>query len=248
MRPENDTIRRKRDIEFQSRVLAALDKPKEGRLWALLNRPFTLWCLSLILLSVGGSYFTTYTQCERDADTQIERFSKIEHEAVERTKHVHEIIISSPTILAIREKLSQPYNFYPEFKDYTVRAVRVTYTELAFQINGYESDFLWSDFTNSDIQQFGDDVLDGVIPESATDADIPALRRVADITVALRKSHPPVTFFATSRAFYLYSPTCGPKVLFERAILGNPVNIVQQRDINDFYNWLLRQEKAKPSK
>jgi hypothetical protein len=223
MRPENDTIRRKRDLEFQSRVLAAVEKPKESRLWALLNKPFMLWILSLILLTVGGSYFTAYRQCEQDAYAQIDQFTKLKHELIARENHIRQIVVDNPTVAAMRDKLLSPnYYFYPEYKDYPVEAIREAYNESAQKIMDHGHFDRRPPLPASD-QKFVR-VMDGEIPASVTDADIPALRKFALSSAAIRM--PENDYVWLPRSFD--GPVCVPFQLFERSILGNPVPIVRE--------------------
>jgi hypothetical protein len=100
--PENETQWRNREREFQKAVLAALSKPKENGLWALLNRPFTLWLLSLILLTIGGSYLTAHRQCQEDADKQIDQLEELDTEIERREQHIREIVEQNASIAAIR--------------------------------------------------------------------------------------------------------------------------------------------------
>lgn len=66
---ENETQQQNREREFQNRVLAALEKPKRNRFLAFINAPAFLWLLSVIVLSIGGTYYTNYKQCMADAES-----------------------------------------------------------------------------------------------------------------------------------------------------------------------------------
>lgn len=70
---DNEFLRQKREREFQQRVLAAVEKPKENRGWKFVNSGIVIWGLSVALITIGGGYITNHQQCMRDADQLIER-------------------------------------------------------------------------------------------------------------------------------------------------------------------------------
>src|SRR5262245_57181307 len=74
--------------EFQQRVLAAVEKPKRNRLLAVINSPFFLWVMSVLLLSIGGSYITNHKQCRDDAEKAIERRNRLSQESLVRLNAV----------------------------------------------------------------------------------------------------------------------------------------------------------------
>jgi len=78
--PENEFLRQKREREFQQRMLAALEKPRQNRVWMILNSAFVLWLLSAILITGGGTYITGHKQCLADADQIINRRARLRQE------------------------------------------------------------------------------------------------------------------------------------------------------------------------
>ena len=54
---DNEFLRQKREREFQQRVLAALEKPKSHRIIRVINAPFFLWLLTVILVT-GGRFLS----------------------------------------------------------------------------------------------------------------------------------------------------------------------------------------------
>src|SRR5713226_8047836 len=77
--PERHREQRERR-EFETRVLAALEKPKANRLVRLINSPAFLWLLSLLALTIGGGFLTGYQACNRDALQTIESYQRLARE------------------------------------------------------------------------------------------------------------------------------------------------------------------------
>jgi hypothetical protein len=72
--PKNEfTEFQRRVLAAVDRVLAAVEKPKRGRLLAIINSSFFLWLMSVLLLTIGGSYITNHKQCLDDAEKIIDR-------------------------------------------------------------------------------------------------------------------------------------------------------------------------------
>jgi hypothetical protein len=78
--PRYEKLRNARLRGFRKEVLGAVEPPKATRLWRFLNSAFVIWCLSAILLTVGGGYITNHQQCMRDADQIIDRRSHLASE------------------------------------------------------------------------------------------------------------------------------------------------------------------------
>ena len=84
------------DDIFKNRVLAAIEKPKESKLVAVLNSGFFLWLLTLCVVTAGGAYLTSYQQCRKDAEEEIERSTRIQRELFQRELRIREIILNRP--------------------------------------------------------------------------------------------------------------------------------------------------------
>jgi hypothetical protein len=224
VRPENDTLRRKRDREFQSRVLDTLEKPKENRFWALLNSSFLLWVLSLALLSFGGTYYSSYRQCRQDAYTQIEQYVKLQSEYYDRIAHLRSVVRDSPTVESAREQLKQPYFHYREFKDASLSTVQEAYNLLSRHIQGFHELIEWppSSVNPREAKVFLN--ADGTLPSTATEQDLAELKKgggVPDEYVLYRKLFP----FLSPSGYY--GPACGPKNI-ARIMLGWRADVVRQ--------------------
>jgi len=94
---ETEFNRQKRERDFQARVLSAVEKSKGNRLWTILNSSFVLWLLSAILLTVGGTYFSTHQQCIREAENFIVRRGRIVHEIYIRALERHRVVEKATT-------------------------------------------------------------------------------------------------------------------------------------------------------
>jgi hypothetical protein len=75
--PENEFLRRKREHEFQRRVLAAIEKPKRNRFFVIINSAAFIWLASVFVITIGGGYITNHKQCMDDAEKIIERRSHL---------------------------------------------------------------------------------------------------------------------------------------------------------------------------
>jgi hypothetical protein len=82
--PRYEKLRNMQLRGFQKKVLRAVGPPRRSRLWTFLNSAFVIWCLSAILLTVGGGYITNHQQCMRDADQIIDRRSHLALELFSR--------------------------------------------------------------------------------------------------------------------------------------------------------------------
>jgi hypothetical protein len=216
---EDDTLRHERERAFQASILAALEKPKENKFWALLNKPFTLWLLSLILLTVGGSYISAYRQCQQDAYAQIEQFQKLRRELLERENHIRQIVNGNSTIAAMRDQLAQPYFHDPEYKDYSLKTIKDAYDQYSKQrIIDFNDIRHWRDVT-AETMKFSD-VENGQISTAITDDDIPALRHFVSL--------PQVVLLVGQMDFspVRYIPACRPSAIYQHTV-GAPAQIVQ---------------------
>ena len=92
--------------EFQQRVLAAVEKPKRNKLLAVINSPFFLWVMSVLLLSIGGSYVSNYKQCRDDAEKTIERRNHLSQELLVRLTAVSARVTEAKTLQEATHELN----------------------------------------------------------------------------------------------------------------------------------------------
>lgn len=220
--PENKVMRHKREREFQARVLAKVEKPKENQFWALLNKPFTLWFFSLILVSIFGSYLSAYQQCRKDADDEIERGTKIARELFQRELRIKTIILTSNTVAEMRQEIAKPNSYYPELSGLSLDILEETYTSLMNRVIGVQG------FPPTPRQlalAHLHSISLGVIPPDMTDKDIPTIREYADQLLA-RAWPLPLPGFGVSP----YQPACSPSNLWDRLLYGTEAHIVRRSD------------------
>jgi hypothetical protein len=114
----HEQIRNRREREFQSRMLAAVEKPKQsttGVVAKVLNSPFTLWLLSAILITVGGAFFSTRQQCIADAEKVIESAAKLDSEIARRQRYIFRSIVAAETVAELKDALAKMPTLYADF-------------------------------------------------------------------------------------------------------------------------------------
>src|SRR5262245_43535697 len=94
----NDFLRDKREREFQTKVLAALEKPTERTFWKTINSPFILWALSAILVSTISGFIASSNSCTTEAERLIETHDQIRSELEERYRRIRHIALAASTM------------------------------------------------------------------------------------------------------------------------------------------------------
>jgi hypothetical protein len=202
MRIKNDFVRQKQEQDFRARVLASIEKPKENRFWKFLNKPFTLWLMSLLLISVIGSYLSAYQQCRKDADDEIEHSTKIAREIFQRELNIRTIIMKKSTVDEMRQELAKPNAYYPELSGLQIEMLQEAYASFMNRVINVKVVPPTSD--QSRLLELRPISL-GVIPSNIGDKDIPTLREYA--AKMLAQAWPlPLPGFGVSR----FHPACGP--------------------------------------
>jgi hypothetical protein len=116
---KQDEIRNRREREFQTRLLAAAEKPAapdRSSVWKALNSPIVIWLLSAALITTVGSYITTQQQCLREADRLIEQYDKLLTEMKLRTDHVALSVTSAKTPNDLQSQLANVPTGYSDLK------------------------------------------------------------------------------------------------------------------------------------
>jgi hypothetical protein len=208
------------DDIFKNRVLAALEKPKKATLVTILNSAFFLWLLTLCVVSVGGAYLTSYQQCRKDAEDEIERNTKIQRELFQRELKIREIILTSPTVAAMKDQLKQPNSYYPEFSGFPSSLLQESNAaflnrviDLKIPINGPSP--------RPDLIALYP-ISRGQIPDGVTDKDIPLLREYA-MTMLVQATPIPLPGYGLSP----FRPECGVSTLWGRFFSDPAIKIVR---------------------
>jgi hypothetical protein len=89
---DNEFLRRRRERQFQEHVLANIGKPASNRSLAVLNSPFFIWLLTLVVLAIGGAYFTRMQQCVGEAEQVMEKRERLETEMDNRRNAIARLV------------------------------------------------------------------------------------------------------------------------------------------------------------
>ena len=183
--PFHEQLRNKRDLEFQARVLAAVEKPKPNPLWEFVNKPAILWLMSALFLTAGGAYLTNHQQCMRDADRLIDNYNDIASEIRFRRDKLADLIqkaTSAGEVHAIAGNI--PY-LHASLKDTKLVELTGGFRRLWIRTHGDRAPFP----PDATFRRFGQDrffatFLDGSIPSKLTDKD---LKPFQDFTRRIRR-------------------------------------------------------------
>lgn len=132
---ESELLRAKREREFYTRVLGALEKPKRNRVLAIINSAAFLWLLSALLITAGSSYFTKYQECARQADEIIEKFQRLNEELYVRRQTIFQVISDSDSIDAIRSGITELPSIYVDLKPRTIPDLEAEFRKLNGRID-----------------------------------------------------------------------------------------------------------------
>jgi hypothetical protein len=149
MVPKHEEVRNRREREFQTRVLAAVEKQKPTKLerfTKFINAPAFLWFLTAIVLATFANYYTSYRQCMADSEALIERYHKVKFELAFRSIELAGRITASGSIDSLSEiQKTIPYKNY-DFKDRSLFEVltqylHLRYAKLDFSREKYPNDY-----------------------------------------------------------------------------------------------------------
>jgi hypothetical protein len=210
------------DEVFKKRILDALTKPKKSKLAAILNSGLFLWFLTLCVVSAGGAYLTSYQQCRKDAEEEIERSTRIQRELFQRELRIREIILTTPTVAEMRNQLKQPNSYYPEFSGFPILLLQESGAAFLNRV----IDFRLTLDPNKPLPRPEIMALypisRGQIPDGIMDKDIPLLREYA--TTMLAQAFPiPLPGYGLSP----YQPECGLRTLWGRFSFDPQTKIVR---------------------
>lgn len=220
---DNEFLRRKREREFQQRLLTAIEKPKSHWIWRLINAPIFIWLMTVTLLTLGGAYIGAYQQCIRDGQDEILKFKRLARELYQREYAIRQVIINNNSIEEIRRALPKSYHFYSDFNGHKTVALVSAYHDLLSRIIGYNygvrigkhEDYL-----------IGRVLFDGHLPDDLTNGQLAALKKSTEsLSYNLIDDDLFFDVLGTLR------PACGLANLKDRMINGPEARIVQ------LFNW-----------
>lgn len=86
-----------------------------NRFLKIINAPITIWVLSVIFLSIGGTYFSTFQQCQRDFSQFKESYIKIAKEYYFRRQILATNLVEAKSIDDVKKAVSKKDGLYSEF-------------------------------------------------------------------------------------------------------------------------------------
>jgi hypothetical protein len=210
------------DDVFKKRILAALDKPKQSRLTSILNSGLFLWFLTLCVVTAGGAYLTSYQQCRKDAEEEIERNTRIQRELFQRELRIREIILTAPSVSEMRNQLKQPNSYYPEFAGFPNLLLQESNAAFLNRVIDLKLTITPAKpIPRPEILTLYP-ISRGQIPDALTDKDIPLLREYA--TTMLAQATPiPLPGYGLSP----FQPECGIPTLWGRFSFDPTTKIVR---------------------
>jgi hypothetical protein len=220
----NDFLRNKRDIEFQKRVIAALDRSKPSRWWAFFNsRVFSVLALGMFG-AVGSIYFANYHQCHRDADRMSESWYRLTREAMTRHEALWWIIKDAKGLDDLRNFRSP--SVYSEMKDKTLWEILREKRHIARRIDFSATRDIQpskprpsSGYSMNELFRYGK-VPVGLVPPELSDEELPQIK-------AFSEKYLNIIFYDYTRDLRLYIlPKCGLLNVL-KSVIGKPTTIME---------------------
>jgi hypothetical protein len=180
-----DRLRGKRDREFQARILAALEKPKKRRCLAIINSPIVIWMLTVIFITVGTGYYTTYRQCVADARQILSVNGNYGVEIRHRQDEIVNAIGEAVTVADLRKALEKKTYFISDLKDKSMIELQATYRDAYLRIDrsGIDATPERTLISSPLFARFSV-IFSGYLPPTLSDADLPDLKKYAAVISA----------------------------------------------------------------
>lgn len=210
------------DIIFRKRVLAAIDKPKKSKLVSILNSGFFLWLLTLCVVTAGGAYLTSYQQCRKDAEDEIERNTRIQRELFQRELKIREIIMSSSSVAEMRSQLKQSSSYYPEFSGFPILLLQESNAAFLNRVIDLKLNIPPSTPLPRPEMIALYSISRGQIPDAIADKDIPLLREYA-LKMLAQANPVPLPGYGLSP----FRPECGFQTVWGRFFFDPATKIVR---------------------
>lgn len=210
--------------EFQARVLAALEKPKAKRWIVILNSPIIIWLLSVIVLTLGGGYYTTYRQCVADAQSIASAYRTIDYEIRYRQDSIIDVVLQAKTMDDVRRGLTNKFYYSSELKDKSISELMALDRAAYLRIDRSEMNLPKSAKDTDAFHRFTL-VLQQQVPRDLTDADLLDLKKYAgSVEVEF------VDFIFRAAIATAYEPRCNPLTVSSIALGGSPI-LVKARNV-----------------
>ena len=219
MRLSRDSrLREKREREFQTRVLAALETLARPRRVGILNRPFVLWMLSAVILSFGGWAYGAYHQCITEARAISAIYAMYGYEIFYRQDEILQNVNDATTVSGLRKALQKKTYFNSDLKDKPIAELLPIYREAYLRIDrsALDSTAERAMMSSSGFARFNV-VFDGHVPSDMKDTELSDLKQFA---LFFSLAH--LTDFV-QRVGAVYDYVCTPHTIWRIALGGSPV-------------------------
>lgn len=148
----------------------------DGRILKVINAPITIWALSVIFLSFGGLWLSTYQQCKRDFNEFRDEFSAVTLELYSRRLNLGFKLGAAKSLVDVRNAI-RPEGTYGSYltKSNTELENRLRYLSLRISQPSDRASPR-SSLHKSEHYLKWSSLLLGRYPESLTESDLPELR------------------------------------------------------------------------
>jgi hypothetical protein len=227
--PLHEHLRLRREREFQSRVLAALERPKRGKLAAFVNSPFFLWLLSIVFVTMGSIYFNTQQQCLRDARQIADNYKRIVDELGIKKFAIYYSVMQARSMEDVRKTMRSLPWLYSDLRERSLRQLDkemddIVYSHMAGGVRR-ELSFV-PGYLASEAKFMA--LWDGYFDSSLTDRDLGEMKRVIQANSQHWMKQVELGRYST------VEPWCSPPRIFG-LIAGTEKTMVMSTVWPDFY-------------
>jgi hypothetical protein len=213
--------------EFRERLLKALEGPgvtekKPNRFTSTINSAFFLWFASAMFVSLWGTYFAGYQQCNKDAEAQTTDYDDLQYEIAHRSRDLRNIILNAKNIPQLRKLAKSIPSVFDRFKNVSLFELYSRSTHIDYLSQGKFTDQAYQvvDLANVAIGA-------KYFPFLMGDFDIPLdykndLAYFKSVEIGIPEANP------LSRPVTSFVPNCSPYAVFSHYILGEQTPIIRK--------------------
>ncbi len=152
---------------------------------AIINSPIFIWMLTVVVVTLGGAYYTTYRQCVADARQIVSISATYGVEIRHRQDEIANAIGEAATVVDLRKALEKKTYFISDLKDKTMIELQAAYRDAYLQIDrsGIDATPERALISSPLFARFGV-IFSGYLPPTLSDADLPDLKKYAAIVSA----------------------------------------------------------------
>jgi hypothetical protein len=229
--PKYEKIRNRRE-RIVSKALAS--GSRKNVLFAVINSAFFLWCLSALLLTIGGGYITNHQQCMRDADQLVERRNMVSKELSGRLSAFFAALEAATTLKQLPVSPSASGSAVSELSKLSYFDVQQEWWKILSRTEYDELPYTSIRNTQIDWLKFNHDQAHKSFEEAQLPVDGKARKLDPTLEFRFRKLHRRLFVglesfqYDIDRLAYYYEPNCTPLRTFAVA-LGYKPQIVRAR-------------------